>query len=81
MFKLVIGLFLMSAPSSDPAHVMVYNKTAFPTEASCKSFFDTDEGKEAVGAITMMAHGQGLFVKFACMEAKDNSMRKTDGRV
>jgi hypothetical protein len=73
MFKLVAFLFLITAPE-EPVHSLTYNANAFPSEAVCREFLDTDEGKAASGAIKMMGYGQGLLVKFACLEAKDNSI-------
>lgn len=73
MFKLVAFLFLINSPE-EPVHALTYNHSAFPTEEACKSFLDTDDGKAVSGAIKMMGYGQGLLVKFACIEAKDNSI-------
>jgi hypothetical protein len=75
MFKLIVGLFLASAaPSDPPAHVMTYNQSAFPTEEVCREFISTDEGRVFAGTIQMMASGHGLIAKFACIEAKDNTI-------
>ena len=73
MFKLVAFLFLVSAPE-EPVHAMTYNQNAFPSEEVCREFLDTNDGKAAAGAMKMMAAGNGLIVKFACLEAKDNSI-------
>jgi hypothetical protein len=53
---------------------MTYNQTAFPSEAACTEFLETPDGKAAQGSIRMMGFGQGLMVKFACLEAKDNTI-------
>jgi hypothetical protein len=75
MFKLIVGLFLASAaPGDPPAHVMTYNQSAFPSEEACREFFSSDEGKAVAGSLQMMASGNGLVAKFACVEAKDNSI-------
>lgn len=73
MFKLVAFLFLITAPEQ-PVHAMTYNQSAFPSEEACRQFLDTDDGKSVSGSIKMMGFGQGLMVKFACIEAKDNSI-------
>jgi hypothetical protein len=73
MFKLVAFLFLVTAPD-EAVHAMTYNQSEFPTEEACKLFLETDEGKAASGSIKMMGYGQGLLVKFACLEAKDNTI-------
>lgn len=73
MFKLVAFLFLITAPE-EPVHALTYNANTFPSEAVCREFLDTDEGKAAAGAIKMMGYGQGLLVKFARLEAKDNTI-------
>jgi hypothetical protein len=73
MFKLVAFLFLITAPE-EPVHAMTYNQAAFPSEESCREFLDTDAGKAASGSIKMMGFGQGLLVKFSCIEAKDNTI-------
>ncbi len=73
MFKLVAFLFLITAPE-EPVHSMTYNKSEFSSEAACREFLDTNDGKAASGALKMMGYGQGLLVKFACLEAKDNSI-------
>ena len=72
-FKLVAFLFLISSPE-EPVHAMTYNQSAFPTEAACREFLDTDDGKAVSGSLKMMGYGQGLLVKFACIEAKDNTI-------
>ena len=74
MFKLVAFLFVIMNPNDPPVHAMTYNQNPFPSEEECRAFLDTDAGKAASGAIAMMAHGRGLAVKFACVEAKDNSI-------
>lgn len=74
MFKLVAFLFVIMNPSDPPVHAMTYNQNSFPSEEECRGFLDTDAGKAAAGSIAMMAHGHGLAVKFACVEAKDNSI-------
>ena len=73
MFKLVAFLFLVSSPEQ-PIHAMTYNQSAFPSEAECREFLDTDDGKAVSGSLKMMGYGQGLLVKFACVEAKDNTI-------
>lgn len=73
MFKLVAFLFLVTSPEQ-PVHAMTYNQSAFPSEEACTGFLDTDEGKVVSGSIKMMGYGQGLLVKFACIEAKDNTI-------
>jgi hypothetical protein len=73
MFKLVAFLFLITAPE-EPVHAMTYNANTFPSEEVCREFLETDAGKAAVGSIKMMGLGQGLLVKFTCIEAKDNSI-------
>jgi hypothetical protein len=73
MFKLVAFLFLITAPDQ-PVHAMTYNQSAFPTEEVCKAFLDTDDGKAASGSMKMMGYGHGLLVKFACIEAEDNTI-------
>jgi hypothetical protein len=73
MFKLVAFLFLVTGPE-EPVHAMTYNQNTFPSETACREFLDTDEGKAAQGSIRMMGYGQGLLVKFACLEAKDNTI-------
>ena len=73
MFKLVAFLFLVTSPE-EPVHAMTYNQSAFPTEEECKGFLDTDAGKAAAGSIKMMGYGQGLLVKFQCIESKDNTI-------
>ena len=73
MFKLVAFLFLVSSPEQ-PIHAMTYNQSAFPSEAECRGFLDTDDGKAVSGSLKMMGYGQGLLVKFACIEAKDNTI-------
>jgi hypothetical protein len=73
MFKLVAFLFLVTAPEQ-PVHAMTFNQSAFPSEEACKAFLDTDDGKAASGSMKMMGYGQGLLVKFACIEAKDNTI-------
>jgi hypothetical protein len=75
MFKLIVGLFLASAaPGDPPVHVMTYNQSSFPSEEVCRDFITTDEGRSVAGALQMMASGHGLVAKFACIEAKDNSI-------
>lgn len=73
MFKLVAFLFLVTAPEQ-PVHAMTYNQSAFDSEEACKAFLETDDGKAVSGSIKMMGLGQGLLVKFACIEAKDNTI-------
>lgn len=73
MFKLVAFLFLVTSPE-EPVHSMTYNRSSFPTEAACKGFLETEDGKAAAGSIKMMRYGQGLLVKFACVEMQDNSI-------
>jgi hypothetical protein len=73
MFKLVAFLFLITAPE-EPVHAMTYNQSAFPSEEACRGFLETDDGKATSGSIKMMGYGQGLLVKFACLEAKDNTI-------
>jgi hypothetical protein len=73
MFKLVAFLFLITAPE-EPVHAMTYNQSAFPSEEACRGFLDTDDGKATSDSIKMMGYGQGLLVKFACLEAKDNTI-------
>lgn len=76
MFKLIIALFLISngAPAEQPSHVMTYNHSAFETEESCMELIGTDEGRVATAAIGISARSQGVAVKFACVEAKDNTI-------
>lgn len=74
MFKLVAFLFLIMNPNDPPVHAMTYNQSSFPTEEECRAFLDTNDGKAAAGAIATMAHGHGLAVRFACIEAKDNTI-------
>lgn len=76
MFKLIIALFVVSngAPAEQPAHIMTYNHSAFETEESCMEFIGTDEGRVATAAIGISARSQGVAVKFACVEAKDNTI-------
>jgi hypothetical protein len=73
MFKLVAVLFLITAPE-EPVHALTYNQSAFPSEEACSGFLETDDGKAVSGSIKMMGYGQGLLVKFACIEAKDNTI-------
>ena len=74
MFKLIIALFLVGAPAEQPAHIMTFNHAAFETEESCMEFMGTDDGRVAVAAISISARSQGVAVKFACVEAKDNTI-------
>lgn len=74
MFKLVAFLFVIMNPNDSPVHAMTYNQSSFPSEEECRGFLDTEAGRAASGSIAMMAHGHGLAVKFACIEAKDNSI-------
>jgi hypothetical protein len=73
MFKLVVALFLLTAPD-EPVHVMTYNHSAFESEEVCLAFFGTDDGKAAMGTFKMMGFGSGLKVKFACIEAEDKTI-------
>ena len=73
MFKLVAFLFLVNAPD-EPRHAMTYSQSAFPTEEACREFLDTDDGRAYSGATKMVGLGNGLLVKFACIEAKDNTI-------
>jgi hypothetical protein len=73
MFKLVAFLFLVTAPE-EPVHAMTYNQSAFPSEQACTEFLETDDGKAVLGVITMMGQMRGMTVKFACLEAKDNTI-------
>jgi hypothetical protein len=73
MFKLVAFLFLITAPE-EPVHAMTYNQSAFPTEEACQAYLETTDGKAVIGTINMMGHMRGMIVKFACLEAKDNSI-------
>jgi len=73
MFKLVAFLFLMNSPEQ-PVHAMTYNQSTFETEEACVGFLETDDGKSVSGSIKMMGLGNGLLVKFACIEAKDNTI-------
>lgn len=76
MFKLIAALFLVTngTVADQPAHVMTYNHSAFDTEESCMEFIGTDEGRMATTAIGLSAQGHGVAVKFACVEAKDNTI-------
>jgi hypothetical protein len=76
MFKLIIALFLVTegVPAEQPSHVMTFNHSAFETEESCMEFIGTNEGRVATAAIGISARSQGVAVKFACVEAKDNSI-------
>jgi hypothetical protein len=74
MFKLVAFLFLIMNPNGPPVSAMTYNESGFASEQECMAFLETDAGKAASGAIAVMAHGHGLAVKLACIEAKDNTI-------
>ena len=76
MFRLIAALFIVSngVPAEQPTHVMSFNHSSFETEESCMDFIGTDEGRVAVAAISIGARSQGVAVKFACVEAKDNSI-------
>lgn len=76
MFKLILALFVVTngAPADAPTHIMTYNHSAFETEESCMEFMGTDEGRVATAAIGISARSQGVAVKFACVEAKDNTI-------
>jgi hypothetical protein len=75
MWKLIVGLFLASAaPGDPPVHVMTYNQSDFLSEAVCREFITTDEGRVVAGTLQMMASGHGLVAKFGCVEAKDNTI-------
>lgn len=73
VFKLVAFLFLATAPE-DPVHAMAYSQSAFPSEYECRGFLETDDGKAYAGSIKMVGLGNGLLVKFACIEAKDSTV-------
>jgi hypothetical protein len=76
MFKLIVALFLVTngAPAETPSQVMTYNHSAFDTQAACMEFFGTDNGRAVDVAFSLIARQQGVAVKFACVEAKDNSI-------
>ena len=74
MFKLVAFLFLATSPEEPPVHAMIYNKSALPTEVACREFLQSDDGRAWSGSMKMMGFGQGLLVKFDCLEAKDNTI-------
>lgn len=76
MFKLILALFVITngAPAETPSQVMTYNHSAFETQESCMEFFGTDDGRAATTALSLSAIQQGVAVKFACVEAKDNSI-------
>jgi hypothetical protein len=76
IFKLIAALFVVTngIPAENPTHVMNFNQSAFETEESCTEFLGTDDGRASVFAISMAARSQGVAVKFACVEAKDNSI-------
>ena len=72
MFKLVAFLFLAANP--DPVGSMTYNEPPFASEELCTTFMESDEGKAATGLIERAANARSLAVKFACVEAKDNTI-------
>ncbi len=76
MFKLIAALFLVNngVPAEQPAHIMTYNHSAFYTEEACVEFLSTDEGRVATTAISLSARGQGVAVKFGCVQVKDNTI-------
>ena len=76
MFKLIAALFLITngVPAEQPAHIMTYNHSSFETEQSCMEFLGTDEGRVATTAIALSARSQDIGVKFACVQAKDNTI-------
>lgn len=76
MFNLIAALFVVTngVPAENPTHVMTYNHSTFETEESCMEFIGTETGRVATMAISLAARQQGVAVKFACVEAKDNSI-------
>lgn len=76
MFKLIAALFLVTGGTvaNQPAHVMTYNHSSFETEASCMEFIETETGRAVTAAISMAASGQGIAVKFGCIQAPDNTI-------
>lgn len=76
MFKLIVAMFVVTngVPADTPSQVMTYNHSAFDTEESCMEFFGTEDGRAVSAAFSLGARQQGVAVKFACVEAKDNSI-------
>lgn len=76
MFKLIVAMFVVTngVPAENPSQVMTYNHSAFDTEEACMEFFGTEDGRSVSAALSFGASQQGVAVKFACIEAKDNSI-------
>jgi len=76
MWKLIAALFVVTngVPADEPAHVMSFNHAAFETAETCMEFLGTEDGRAAVAAIRMQAAAQGIVVRFACIQAQDNTI-------
>lgn len=76
MFKLIAILFLVTngSVSDQPSHIMTFNHSSFDTEDSCMEFITTEDGRLATTALGLAALGQGVAVKFTCVQAQDNTI-------
>jgi hypothetical protein len=72
MFKLVALLFLVTnGVQAEKPSGHLTNRTTFPTEGACKSYFDTDAGKKAKSAIDelIVAQDGELVAEMVCEKA------------
>jgi hypothetical protein len=77
MFELIVMLFVVAngVQAEKPAGI-IKNKTTFPTEAACKNYFGTEEGRAAKLAVDeFLASQEGrITARLGCIKQEDNTI-------